>query len=135
MRFTRFASWASESRTERPDKGPVIRSCTTAGVSVSCAARHVWGRKIGAISSGVERYLDMVEVPGSKPGSPTRFSVAYNQQNAGFFCEIAGLHGCFLKSGYIESRSRTGIEPRGPEGLAAGPVSLWRILESEHQSV
>ena len=26
---------------------------------------------VRAHSSGVERYLDMVEVPGSKPGAPT----------------------------------------------------------------
>jgi hypothetical protein len=42
-----------------------------------------------AISSGVERHVDIVEVAGSKPASPTSpetgGGVAKWQQNAGFF--------------------------------------------------
>ena len=30
------------------------------------------GRPMGAISSGVERHVDIVEVAGSKPASPTK---------------------------------------------------------------
>jgi hypothetical protein len=39
------------------------------------------GRFLRAISSGVERHVDIVEVGGSRPPSPTSFIVAYSQQS------------------------------------------------------
>ena len=58
-----------------------------------------------AISSGVERHVDIVEVAGSKPASPTISPVSAPKKRL-IFLSFSGFRGCFLLPGYIESRSR-----------------------------
>ena len=56
---------------------------------------------MGAISSGVERHVDIVEVAGSKPASPT-----ISPGKHLIFLSFSGFRGCFLCATLLESRSR-----------------------------
>ncbi len=79
------------------------------------------GRENRAISSGVERHVDIVEVGSSKLPLPTNSPLVPN-----FFTIIYGFRGCILLGGYIESRSRTGCDVlMWPEVWEL--LSFWRI--------
>jgi hypothetical protein len=55
------------------ERGFSILRLPSGSETVRSAGPNKGSRLMGAISSGVERHVDIVEVAGSKPASPTNF--------------------------------------------------------------